>query len=55
LDEIDEVSIFGPYDLEDANIVFWDLPIDTDVLMYFQRRFRTINRFTKEGYKKLEK
>ncbi|MES1202158.1 MAG: hypothetical protein ABUS57_12005 [Pseudomonadota bacterium] len=49
LDEIESVSIFGPFEIREK-MEFPTEDIDPRVLAYFQRRYKTILRLTANGY-----
>jgi hypothetical protein len=48
-DEIAKVSIYGPFDRRDSMKPVSG-PIDDDILAYFRRRFRKVERFSQGKY-----
>lgn len=51
-DEIDEVSLFGPFENE-ARTVQLAKPLNPDILDYLKRRFRSISVLGAEGYEEI--
>lgn len=50
LDEIEKVSVFGPFAKDDPQRPLYNEPIDQSVLDYLNRRYFFIERFGPEGY-----
>ncbi len=50
LDEIESVSLFGPFAKDDPQKPLYNEPIDQRVIDYLYRRYLVVERFGPEGY-----